>query len=98
MEIVPIDSVDKLILIILNILLLPLGIWILISIEYVANKCYERSKERAISEYINFYGFSIKGYTSVRWNKFVFRGIGILGILIGSLCTVYLLANLVNIF
>ncbi|MTI68431.1 MAG: hypothetical protein FH753_17765 [Firmicutes bacterium] len=95
-EVMAIESIGDMILIFLSILLLPLGILIFVNIDYIANKWHERSKERSSFEYIYFFGFSIKAYTSVKWNKFVFRLIGSVGILIGSISLIYLVICLVN--
>lgn len=96
-EITPIESVSDIIFIFLNVLLLPLGIWILLNINYAAKKWHEKSRERAVFEYIPIFGFSIKAYTSVNWNKFIFRLIGGTCILIGGTCIAYLVLYLINI-
>ncbi|MTI70157.1 MAG: hypothetical protein FH751_07900 [Firmicutes bacterium] len=95
-EVMAIESIGDMILIFLSVLLLPLGILIFVNIDYIANKWHERSKERSSFEYIYLFGFSIKSYTSVKWNKFVFRLIGSVGILIGSVSVIYLVICLVN--
>lgn len=87
----PIESISGLILILLNSLLLPLGIWILFKVNYLANKWHEKSKKRTVDDYIHVLGFFIKKYTDENWNKFIFKISGIICILIGSICVIYLI-------
>ncbi|WP_256310061.1 hypothetical protein [Tissierella carlieri] len=90
-KMMPIESIGGLILILLNSLLLPLGIWILFKVNYLANKWHEKSKKRVVVDYIYVLRFFTKTYTDENWNKFIFKISGIICILIGSISVVYLI-------
>ncbi len=87
----PTESIGDLILILLNSLLLPLGIWILFKVNYLANKWYEKSKKIVVADYIYVVRFFTKTYTGENWNKFIFKISGIICILIGIISVVYLI-------
>lgn len=93
-EITPMKSTSNIILILLNITFLPLGILLLLNLDKAAKQWHEKSKERSRTQFIFIFGHAFKGYTSVKWNRFIFILIGITGILIGSISMVYLVISL----